>query len=259
MSEPTPHVSTERGTIRVGTSGWSYDHWRGVFYPDHLPAEGRLAHYATRFDTVEVNSTFYGLPKEETVLHWRESVPDGFVFAVKGSRYVTHIRRLRDVGDDVETLMWRLRPLGETLGPMLWQLPPSMKKDVRLLDSFLSILRASSSRDGRPIRHAIEFRDDSWLDDEVFATLSAHDAAIVNTSGEQLRTDFTPTASFVYVRFHGTRRYHGTYERPQLAPWERFLSQQAAQGRDCYAYFNNDAEGHAPGDAHTLLQMLGEP
>lgn len=235
--------------VRIGTSGWSYDHWTGLFYPEHLPADERLRHYASRFSTVEVNSTFYRLPNTKTVTAWRETVPASFVFAVKGSRFITHVRRLKDTTAEVRNFMNRVGMLGARLGVVLWQLPPFLERDVTLLARFLERLP-------RPPRHAIEFRNESWLHPEVFATLQRFGAAVVHVSGEQLRTDLTTTADFVYVRFHGTARYHGAYEEPQLAPWARFLGEQADAGRDAYAYFNNDAEGHAPRDAARLIGML---
>ena len=239
------------GRLLVGTSGWSYDHWRGRFYPEHLAHEKRLAYYAGRFGTVEVNASFYGLPAEKTVLGWRDSVPDGFVFAMKGSRYVTHMRKLADVSEPVERFVARVLPLGAKLGPVLWQLPPFLQRDLGLLAGFLGTLP-------RELRHAIEFRNESWLEPETFSLLSDSDVAIVHVSGDMLRTDLTPTASFVYARFHGTTRYHGSYSPTQLEPWAAFLRIQLKAGRDCYAYYNNDAEGHAPADAQRLLGMLGE-
>lgn len=250
VKSPETSTSASRGSLRVGTSGWSYDHWRGVFYPEHLPAGERLAHYASVFNTLEINSTFYGLPKEDAAQHWHDAVPQDFVFAIKGSRYVTHIKRLRDVGEDVERLTVRLRPLANKAGPLLWQLPPNLKYDLGLLEEFLSVLPDS-------FRHAIEFRDDSWLTDTTLQLLGASDVAVVNVSGDQLREDLTPSASFVYARFHGTRRYHGSYAAPQLEPWAEYLGERLRRGNDCYAYFNNDAEGHAPGDAVRLREMLG--
>jgi len=238
------------GRLLVGTSGWSYDHWRDRFYPEHLPSRRRLAFYATRFATVEVNATFYGLPKNRTIGEWRDAVPAEFVFAVKGSRYITHVRKLRDAGDEVRTFTERVRPLGAKLGPVLWQLPPFLERDLDLLESFLGELP------GNGIRHAIEFRHESWLGDPVFSLLRQHHTASVHVSGDMLPADFTPTADFVYVRLHGTARHHGSYARPQLEPWAAFLRAQLQAGRDAYAYFNNDAEGHAPADAERLARML---
>lgn len=235
--------------LRIGTSGWSYDHWNSVFYPQSVAAADRLHYYATRFDTVEVNTSFYGLPKEKTVRAWHDSVPVNFRFAVKGSRFITHIRKLVDTSDDVATLIRRLQPLGAKLGPLLWQLPPFMKRDIALLESFLDVLPDSA-------RHVIEFRNETWLDSEIFDVLERHNVAMANVSGDMLRQELTPTADFVYVRFHGTTRYHGSYSAVHLEPWAAFLAEQLTLGRDCYAYFNNDAQGHAPADASRLGEMV---
>jgi uncharacterized protein YecE (DUF72 family) len=236
--------------IRIGTSGWSYDYWAGCFYPEHLAAAGRLGFYASRFGTVEVDATFYRLPSEHAVVAWRDAVPEGFVFAVKGSRLITHFRRLGDIDEELEAFMRRMSMLGDKLGVVIWQLPPNLTADVELLARFLTRLPAGS------VRHAVEFRHESWLADETFAVLRAHNAAHVHVSSDAMPQNFTPTADFVYVRFHGTASYHGAYERPALEPWAAFLRQQAEQGRDCFAYFNNDAEGHAPADAARLVDML---
>jgi uncharacterized protein YecE (DUF72 family) len=240
------------GHIRVGTSGWSYDHWSGSFYPTHLQAAERLAFLASRFDTVEIDSTFYHLPSERTVAAWSDTVPSGFVFAVKGSRLITHFHRLANIDDALATFMQRLSPLAEKLAVVLWQLPPSFSADVAVLGSFLDRLPP----DG--VRHAVEFRHRSWLAEETFDVLRAHDVAQVHVSSDVMPADLTPTADFVYVRLHGTSTYHGAYERPALEPWADFLGEQAKRGRDGYVYFNNDSEGHAPVDAARFAEMLGE-
>jgi uncharacterized protein YecE (DUF72 family) len=239
------------GRIRIGTSGWSYDHWANVFYPEHLQPARRLEFLSSRFDTVEIDSTFYHLPTEHAVSAWHATVPDDFVFAVKGSRLITHFRRLANTEAAVQAFMDRVSLLAEKLGIVLWQLPPNLSVDNVLLDRFLSQLPAGG------VRHAVEFRHESWLNPETFGILTDHAAAQVHVSSDEMPEDLTPTADFVYVRFHGTSRYHGAYERPALAPWCDFLRSQAAQGRDCYAYFNNDAEGHAPADAERLRGLLG--
>jgi uncharacterized protein YecE (DUF72 family) len=236
--------------ILVGTSGWSYDHWRGPFYPRGLRAADRLGFYAARFATVEIDGTFYRLPSEDVVRGWRAAVPEGFAFAVKGSRFITHFRRLWDVDDAVASFMERMSLLGDTLRVVLWQLPPTMQIDTAGLDAFLSLV-------GSDVRHAVEFRHASWLVEETFDVLRAHGAAHVHVSSDDMPQDLTPTADFVYVRFHGTASYHGAYLAPALEPWARFLRDQAAAGRDGYAYFNNDAEAHAPRDAARLAGMLG--
>jgi len=237
--------------IRVGTSGWSYDHWAGVFYPERMPAARRLAFYGSRFDTVEINSTFYHLPSDQAVASWRDAVPDGFVFAVKGSRLITHFRRLADVDDALATFLDRMSVFGEKLAVVLWQLPPNLPADALLLARFLERLPA-----GR-VRHAVEFRHESWLTEETFAVLREYGAAHVHVSSDVMPENLTPTADFIYARFHGTSSRHGAYDSPALKPWAGFLRGQADSGRECYAYFNNDAGGHAPADAARLIGMLG--
>jgi uncharacterized protein YecE (DUF72 family) len=239
------------GRIRVGTSGWSYDHWAGVFYPHRLPATRRLGFYGSCFDTVEIDATFYRLPSEHAVASWRDAVPDGFAFAVKGSRLVTHFLRLSDVDEAIATFLGRMSLLGERLDVVLWQLPPNLPADTALLERFLERLPA-----GR-VRHAVEFRNESWLTAETFAVLRGFGAAHVHVSSDVMPVDMTPTADFVYARFHGTSSHHGAYDSSALEPWAGFLRGQADSGRDCYAYFNNDAGGHALADAARLVDMLG--
>ncbi len=238
------------GRIRVGTSGWSYDHWGGLFYPEHLHADRRLGFYATRFETVEINATFYRLPSEHSVQTWRDAVPEDFAFSVKGSRLITHFHRLAGVEDAVAAFLRRLSFLGPNLSVLLWQLPPDLQRDTQLLDRFLGGLP-----EGR-VRHAVEFRHPSWLVEETFEVLRGRNAAHVHVSSDDMPEDLTPTADFVYVRFHGTASYHGAYTHPALEPWSRFISEQAGGGRDVYGYFNNDFEGHAPQDADRLIEML---
>ena len=241
----------ESARIRIGTSGWSYDHWRGVFYPEGLPAAQRLEYYASKFRTVEIDATFYRLPSEQAVRAWREAVPDGFAFAVKGSRFITHVRRLADAGEASATFLRRMSLLGDALEVVLWQLPPTLHLDAALLDGFLDGLP------GGRVRHAVEFRHESWLTEEAFDVLRKNGAAHVSVSSDAMPENLTATADFVYVRLHGTETYHGAYERPALGPWAQFLSEQLSVGRDVYAYFNNDFEGHAPRDATQLIDMLG--
>lgn len=237
--------------VFVGTSGWSYDHWRGIFYPQHLGAQDRLAFYATRFETVEIDGTFYRLPTEAAVRRWCDAVPDDFRFAVKGSRLITHYRRLANIDEALDAFLRRVSLLGEKLVVVLWQLPPTLTCDLELLGGFLARLPGG-------VRHAVEFRHESWLAEPTFELLGGHGVAQVHVSGDAVRTDLTPTADFVYARLHGTADYHGAYGRPALELWSLFVREQLAEGRDCYVYFNNDAEGHAPADAARLVAMLEE-
>jgi uncharacterized protein YecE (DUF72 family) len=237
------------GGSLIGTSGWSYEHWAGDFYPPGLPARERLAYYASRFPTVEINATFYRLPSESMVRSWRERVPPGFAFAVKGSRFITHVRRLEGVDEALALFASRISVLGDALAVILWQLPPSLALDAPLLDRFLAGLPGG-------VPHAVEFRHRSWLDEEAFAVLRSRGAAHIHVSSDRMPMDLTTTADFVYVRFHGLTAFGAAYPRESLAPWTRFLEEQRAAGRDAYVYFNNDIGGHAPRDAARLAELL---
>lgn len=241
---------TSRGRIRVGTSGWSYDHWRDVFYPPKTPSAKRLAYYATRLSTVEINASFYRTPSAHAVTVWKETAPAGFAYAVKGSRYITHFHKLDDVEDSLALFFDRIGGLGDTLEVVLWQLPEQLHIDVERLSGFLGQLP-------QRVRHAVEFRHESWLTPEVFETLRSHNVANVQIDSVQMPRNLTVTADFVYVRFHGSS-YHGEYTAPLLKPWTKFLAENAAEGRGGYVYFNNDAGGHAPVDAERLVGLLGE-
>lgn len=229
--------------IRVGCSGWNYAHWRnGVFYPPRLDAREWLRSYAQRFDTVEINTTFYRLPKEVSVTRWVDETPDDFVFAVKVSRYVTHIKRLLDVGEHLPLLYERIRPLlrSPKLGPLLWQLPPNFRCDVDRLAAALE-----HTHDG--YRHAFEFRHPSWFCDEVYTLLREHGVALVIGDRPEVRPFQTweLTADFTFVRFHhGSRGRNGNYSHAELDEWTARLERWAAEA-DVYAYFNNDWEGYA--------------
>ena len=239
--------------IRIGCSGWNYAHWRnGVFYPPRLPAARWLEHYAQLFDTVEVNATFYRLPKRSSVARWVEQTPPGFVFAVKASRYLTHVKRLNDLGPGLERFYACIEPLLDSpkLGPVLWQLPPNFKRDDERLAASLERLPAGQ-------RHAFEFRDASWFNEDVYALLRERRVGLVigdrpevhSFQSHELTTDFT------FVRFHsGTRGRRGNYSESELEEWARRIGGWPV---DVYAYFNNDWEGFAPQNALWLKRRLG--
>jgi uncharacterized protein YecE (DUF72 family) len=240
--------------VRIGCSGWNYAHWRnGVFYPERLPARDWLRFYAEQFDTVELNTTFYRLPRRDAVARWAEEAPGAFCFATKVSRYITHIKRLIDVDRHLPLLLERIEPLiaASKLGPLLWQLPPNFKRDDERLASALDALPPG-------FRHAFEFRDESWFHDDVMAILQAHDVALVVGDRPEVhafQTD-TQTADFTYVRFHhGTRGRRGNYSPSELEDWTRRISAWA-RSHDVYAYFNNDWEGFAPANALALRTLL---
>jgi uncharacterized protein YecE (DUF72 family) len=239
--------------VHVGCSGWSYDHWRGPVYGD-APPRTWLRRYAERFGTVEVNSTFYRLPKRSTVAAWVDQTPDGFRFAVKISRYVTHIRRLADAGRGLDMLLERIQPLvdSDRLGPLLWQLPATFRRDdARLADAL--------SEMPREFRHCIEFRHRSWFAADVMETLRAHDVALV--IGDHPHRPFQTTertADWTYVRFHhGHRGRRGNYSDRELEGWARRIRTWSRTG-DVYAYFNNDWEAFAVRNAERLERMLSE-
>jgi uncharacterized protein YecE (DUF72 family) len=234
----------------VGTSGFVYAHWRGVLYPAGLAQRLWLERYAQVFDTVELNATFYRLPSPEAVDRWREGSPPGFTFAVKGSRYLTHMKRLLDAGPGLRRFWRPVSHLAEKLGPVLWQLPPQLAPDPARLDRFLSRLP--------PALHAVEFRDPAWYTEETCAVLDRHGAAFC----EHDRVDRPPpreTGRFRYVRFHGTTgRYEGRYGSAGLRRFAEGCLASAARGREVFVYFNNDLGGHAVRDALDLLALLGE-
>lgn len=235
--------------MKVGTSGWQYRDWRGRFYPDGMPQRAWLAHYATRFDTVEVNNSFYRLPEEATFRRWREQTPPGFIVTVKASRYLTHIRRLRDPAEPFELLLSRVVGLGEALGPVLFQLPPNFQVDVPRLQALLDAVA------GR-VRAAVEFRHPSWERDDVLDTLDRAGAALVLADRSGVRSRPVVTGGWSYVRFHqGTRRRSG-YRVDTLRRWADEIV--AFDADDVFIYFNNDPGGAAPRDADRMIAMLRE-
>ncbi len=236
--------------IRIGCSGWQYRHWRGRFYPDELAQSRWFEHYATQFDTVELNNPFYRLPDRETFVRWRTAAPRGFLFAVKASRYLTHMKKLKDAAEPLARLFNNVRGLGRRLGPVLYQLPPHWGRDAERLDSFLALIP-------RDVPQAIEFRDPSWYCDEIYEQLERHRVALCLHDMKGSASGRLSVGPFVYVRFHGAgSRYGGRYPHSTLADWAKWLSEQHAKGRPIYAYFNNDAGGHAPRDAQRLTARL---
>jgi len=236
------------GKIRVGTSGYVYKHWRNLLY-EGVPPSRWLERYAQVFDTVELNATFYRLPSASMVDGWRDRTPRGFLFACKGSRYLTHMKRLKDPGPGLDRYFEVVLRLGAKLGPILWQLPPRMNRpDLPRLDDFLA-------RVPRQLRHAVEFRNAAWYTDEVCEVLDRHGAAFCEHDLLD-RSSPAHTGGWRYVRFHGaTGKYRGRYGRTALRKWARDLK---AYGRDAYVYFNNDTHGHAVRDALDLSELLDQ-
>ena len=248
--------------LRIGCSGWNYKHWRGTFYPSTLPVREWFSHYSRVFDTVEINNTFYKLPESSTFEAWHNSAPDGFLFAIKASRFLTHMKRLRDPEEPVLRLFERACQLGEHFGPVLYQLPSSFHCDLTRLDDFLAILpRRLGELGGKPaehpLRHVFEFRHPSWYMPETQAVLRAH-GAVMCLHDKHGSAVFEPLDTpFIYVRFHGPGgRYFGRYEQRRMEHWAGRLFEQWCEGRDLYAYFNNDPQGMAPINAGELREML---
>jgi uncharacterized protein YecE (DUF72 family) len=235
--------------IWIGTSGWQYASWKNRFYPKGVPQRAWLEFYASRFPVVEVNNSFYMLPKEATFGRWREASPEGFLFVVKASRYITHIRRLRDAKESVDLFWSRATRLGPKLGPILFQLPPNFRADPGLLKDFLGILP-------REIRAAFEFRDDSWRAEEVYELLDRAGAAWVMADRPGWHVPNVVTGGWSYIRFHQGRASHPAYSRRKLRAWAERIGDLGAT--DVFAFYNNDAMAAAPNDATTLMDILRE-
>ncbi len=240
-------------TVHVGTSGWSYDHWDGVLYPPGTPPRDRLAHYVARFGTVELNASFYRWPRTATFASWRRRLPEGFALSVKAPRGLTHAKRLYAPEAWVGRMTEAWHELGPRRAVLLVQLHPAAARDDARLDFFLSLLPGW-------MRVAVEFRHPSWHDDAVFALLERHGAAYCVMSGAGLPCVLRATAPFVYLRFHGPDREHlyaGSYPDADLRWWADRIGEWTAQGRDVFAYFNNDGHGHAVRNAETLRALVG--
>ena len=238
------------GYFRVGCSGWMYPHWRGNFYPEKLPAARWLEHYASVFDTVELNNSFYRLPEGERFSAWRRQTPEGFLFAVKASRYLTHMRKLKDPRDPLRLFFSRADCLGGKLGPVLYQLPPRWKPDLERFEIFLDELPVRR-------RHVVEFREPGWYWEDVFALLERHGVALCLHDMRGSESPRRTTASFTYLRYHGSgARYGGRYPLRALRRETAWIRERLDSGTDVYAYFNNDSGGHAPRDALRLKRLV---
>ncbi|MFQ6058159.1 MAG: DUF72 domain-containing protein [Anaerolineae bacterium] len=234
----------------IGTSGWVYPHWRGVFYPQDLATSMWLPYYTRHFPTVEVNNSFYRLPSETAFRAWGEAVPPRFRFAVKANRYLTHMKKLRDVAEPLERFLGRARLLGEKLGPILYQLPPNWNCNLPRLREFLALLPED-------LQHVFEFRNTTWLSEEVFAALEAHGVAFCVISLPDFPCPVRATAPLVYVRMHGSGLvYGGCYSEEELQGWAGEIRRFLAEGHEVYVYFNNDAFGYAVQNARRLRELL---
>lgn len=236
--------------VWIGTSGWQYRDWRGSFYPADLAQARWLEHYAERFRTVEVNNAFYRLPEAETFANWRRRTPDDFVVVVKASRYLTHVKRLRDSAEAVSRLMDRTRHLGAKLGPILLQLPPNLAADHATLDATLGYF-------GRDVRLAVEFRHPSWFGTETEELLAARGAALCLADSPRRQTPVVRTAGWGYLRLHeGRASPHPCYGTQALSSWAGRLADLWSADDDVFVYFNNDAHGCAVRDAITFAAAV---
>jgi uncharacterized protein YecE (DUF72 family) len=235
---------------RIGCSGWEYKHWRGDFYPESLTRAKWFEHYARTFDTVEINNTFYRLPEQSTFDTWAERAPRGFVYSVKASRFLTHMKKLKDPEEPLERLFSRMEPLNKHLGPVLYQLPPGWKLDSGRLEHFLQVLP-------KGFRHVLEFRDPTWYSDDVMRMLERYGVALCLHDMRGSATGRKRVGPFVYARFHGASgHYDGGYSDERLRSWASWLLAEQRSGADVYVYFNNDVGGHAPRNAVTLRRLM---
>lgn len=244
------------GVIHIGTSGWRYPPWRGVFYPAGLPQKRELEYLSGRLGSVEINGTFYALQKPENFKSWAAQTPDDFVFAVKGSRFITHMKRLRDPHEALgKFLDSGMLTLGPKLGPFLWQLPPTLRFDPDLLASFFAAL--PRTHEDRPLRHAVEVRHHSFRDPAFLPLLREHAIALVIADTAHTFVELEAvTTDFVYVRLHGDEElYTSGYTDEALDRWAAKIRTWSAT-HDVYAYFDNDAKVMAPRDAQALAARL---
>lgn len=236
--------------IHIGTSGWNYDHWRGPFYPEELPTHQWLDYYSERFHTVEVNNTFYQLPKKSTFRQWREASPAGFIFAVKASRYITHMKKLKEPKESLCNFLENVRLLEDKLGPILFQLPPNWKFNEERLAAFLELLPDE-------FQYTFEFRDQRWINDRACQLLREKNIALCIYELAGYLSPGEVTADLVYLRLHGPGdKYQGKYNDETLGKWAETFRQWANQGKDVYCYFDNDQLGYAAMNALELREMV---
>lgn len=237
----------------IGCSGFSYPHWRGLFYPYELPQKRWFDYYCVAFSSIELNVTFYRLLKPEVFVRWRLESPDGFTFSVKGSRFITHIKRLTDPERPLARFFEGALLLGEKLRVVLWQFPPAFSCTIPRLRRFLELLTRY------PVRNALEFRHDSWCCEEVFSLCRDYGVALCMADWPVFIAELPGTADFVYLRRHGRDgSYAGSYSHDELAADARRIQDYMEKGKDVYLYFNNDADGCAPANAGELARILGE-
>ena len=236
--------------IRIGCSGWNYPHWRNAFYPDRLPVRAWFAFYAEQFDTVEINNSFYRLPKAETFDAWRNQASPGFVYSVKANRFITQAKKLKDCEEPVARMIAPTRHLGQTLGPILYQLSPMLGMNLDRLEAFLGLLPTD-------LTHVFEFREKSWYTDATLALLDRFRAGFVVHDFPEKLSPRWASGNLAYVRFHGgIGKYYGRYPDEVLLDWSDWMIRHATAGRSVWAYFNNDIGAAAIDDALRLKAMI---
>jgi len=237
------------GEIRIGTSGWHYNHWRGNFYAEKTPSSQMFERYIRAFDTVELNGTYYRLPEPGAVRNWYRAAPEGFLFAFKGSRFLTHNKKLKDPQEPLRRIFRAAKGLKEKLGPILFQLPPHWRVNLERLRAFLKVLP-------KDFEYVMEFREPSWFCDPVYEALREHQVAFCMYSMAGVPSPKVITSNTVYIRFHGASgKYNGDYPAAELQAWATDI-RRWAHGRTVFAYFNNDPQGHAPKNARELKHLL---
>jgi uncharacterized protein YecE (DUF72 family) len=244
-------MRAKKPELRIGTSGYQYDHWKGIFYPENLPKSRWLQHYLQHFNTVEINNTFYHLPSEKSFDQWREQAVPGFIYALKFSRYGSHMKKLKDPAEPIGRFVSLAKRLDVFLGPILLQLPPRWQINAERLSSFLDTAPAG-------YRWAVEFRDSSWLHPDAYSVLRKHKAALCFHDLLE-NHPMEETAGWIYWRFHGTAGHAGNYSQPQLQAAAGRVNGYLARGMDVFVFFNNDVHGYAIANALELRRLIAFP
>ncbi|MGO4706116.1 DUF72 domain-containing protein [Microvirga sp. 2MCAF38] len=254
-SKSSSSARSKTAELRIGTSGWHYSDWRGPFYPADLTPKNFLSFYVEHFNTTEINNSFYRIPTEKAVETWRDSAPEGFLFAWKASRIITHLKRLKDVGDNVDFVFKRMDGLGPAFGPVLFQLPPTLSAKPEYLERLARCL----GQIPRGRRCTVEFRHASWFEKRPLDILREHNAALCLSDHVAAPAPWIVTADFIYVRGHGKGgHYTGRYSRETLHDWARSIDTWRSEGRDVFVYFDNDVKSAAPHDANELMALLAK-
>ena len=240
----------KKNKIYIGTSGWCYEHWKNVFYPNNLKSQDYFDYYSKYFKTVEINNTFYRLPSKKTVLNWRKEAKKDFIFSLKASKFITHIKKLKEPKKHLNLFLNRIKFLKPNLGPILFQIPPNWKLEIKRFESFLKALDQN-------YRYAFEFRDRSWLVNEVFALLKKYKIAFCIYDLEGFQTPIEITTNFVYIRLHGPKKaYSGLYSKTTLQKWAKIIKDFQKNKLDVFCYFNNDEKAFAIKNAKSLIALL---